>query len=52
MYRVWNYITTYSLLLIGGALLALIWANTNPDSYHHFVHYVLFDTFFIGELHE
>lgn len=52
MYRVWNYITTYSLLLIGGALLALIWANTNPDGYHHFVHYVIADNFFIGELHE
>lgn len=49
MYRVWNYITTYSLLLIGGAVIALVWANTDPDSYHALVHYVLVDNFFIGE---
>lgn len=52
MYRVWNYITNYSLLLVGGALLALVWANTNPESYHHLVHYVIADNFFIGALHE
>lgn len=52
MYRVWNYITTYSLLLIGGALAALIWANTDPESYHHLVHYVLIDNFFLGDLSE
>lgn len=50
MYRVWNYITTYSLLLIGGAVIALVWANTHPDSYHALVHYVLIDNFFIGAL--
>ncbi len=49
MYRVWNYITTYSLLLIGGAVIALVWANTHPDSYHALVHYVLVDNFIIGE---
>ena len=38
MRRVWNYVTDYSLLLIGGAALALIWANIAPDSYHQFVH--------------
>ena len=37
MYRVWNFLTNYSLLLIIGAIVALIWANTNPISYHHFV---------------
>ena len=41
MYRVWNFLTQYSLLLVGGALLALIWANLSPDSYHHFVEYPL-----------
>jgi len=50
MYRVWNYVTTYSLLLIGGALVALIWANTHPDSYHDLVHRVLIDNFLIGTL--
>ncbi len=52
MYRVWNFVTSYSLFLIGGAILALIWANTNPESYHHFVEFVIVDDFFIGHLHD
>ncbi|WP_420859686.1 Na+/H+ antiporter NhaA [Marivivens marinus] len=51
MYRVWNFVTNYSLLLIAGAIIALIWANVNPDSYHHFVEYPLVDHFFIGHAH-
>ncbi|MGB3148568.1 MAG: Na+/H+ antiporter NhaA [Paracoccaceae bacterium] len=51
MYRVWDYISTYSLLLIAGALIALIWANIDPHSYHALVHYVLVDDFVIGEAH-
>ncbi|VDC32982.1 Na+/H+ antiporter NhaA [Pseudogemmobacter humi] len=38
MNRIWDLITTYSLLLIGGALIALAWANLSPGSYHHLVH--------------
>jgi NhaA family Na+:H+ antiporter len=49
MYRVWSYVTNYSLLLIAGALIALIWANLSPESYHHFVHWVIVDDFLIGE---
>jgi len=49
MYRVWNYVSAYSLLLIIGALTALIWANLEPNSYHALVHYVLIDDFLIGE---
>lgn len=49
MYRVWNYISAYSLLLILGAAIAVIWANTGPDSYQALVHYVLIDNFVIGE---
>ncbi|MFZ7093274.1 Na+/H+ antiporter NhaA [Primorskyibacter sp. 2E233] len=52
MYRVWNFLANYSLLLIIGALTALFWANTNPDSYHHFVHMVLWDNAPIGHLHD
>ena len=52
MYRVWNFITGYSLLLIGGAILALIWANTDADSYHHFVEFVIWDHAPIGHLHD
>ena len=49
MYRVWSYVTNYSLLLIAGALIALIWANISPESYHHFVHWVIVDDFVIGD---
>ena len=52
MYRVWNFITNYSLLLILGALIALVWANTNPDSYHHFVEFVIWDHAPIGHYHD
>ena len=52
MYRVWNFLTNYSLLLIIGALIALVWANTNPGSYHHFVEYVIWDHAPIGHLHD
>ncbi len=37
MYRVWEVISNYSLLLIGGALAALVWANVDPQTYHHFI---------------
>ena len=51
MYRVWNFLTNYSLLLIIGAITALIWANTNAVSYHHFVDYVIWDHSPIGHYH-
>ena len=51
MYRVWNFITNYSLLLILGALIALVWANVDPESYHGFVDWVLIDHFFVGHAH-
>lgn len=49
MYRVWNYVSAYSLLLVAGAFAALAWANIDPHSYHALVDYVLVDDFFIGE---
>ena len=51
MYRIWNFVTTYSVLLVAGAVLALIWANTFPHSYHDFVEFVLADDFIIGHAH-
>ena len=51
MYRVWDFISQYSLFLIGGAILALIWANLSPDSYHAFVEFEIFHDFIIGHLH-
>lgn len=50
MYRIWSLITQYSLLLVGGAVLALIWANVAPDSYHHLVHLPLWHDAPIGVL--
>lgn len=51
MYRVWDFVAQYSLLLIGGAVTALLWANLDPNSYHDFVEMVLLDDFFIGHAH-
>jgi len=51
MYRVWSFVTNYSILLIAGAATALLWANTHPNSYHDFVEFVLIDDFFIGHAH-
>lgn len=52
MYRVWNFITGYSLLLIGGAVIALFWANIDPASYHDLVEFRLADNFIIGHPHD
>ncbi|MEM8755068.1 MAG: Na+/H+ antiporter NhaA, partial [Pseudomonadota bacterium] len=51
MVRIWGFLADYSLLLILGALIALIWANTSPESYHHFVEYPLVDHAWIGHAH-
>lgn len=52
MYRVWNFVAAYSLLLIFGALIALIWANFDAQSYHHFVEYPLwFNPWFGIDIH-
>lgn len=51
IYRVWDYITTYSILLVSGAVCALIWANTDPHSYHAFVDAILIKDFPIGHAH-
>lgn len=52
MHKVWNVISTYSLLLLTGAALALIWANLDNGSYQRLVHFVLWDHAPIGLLHE
>ncbi len=51
-YKVWNFVQEYSLLLIIGAVSALIWANTDYDSYHHLVEMVLIDHSPVGHLHD
>ncbi|MDO6481285.1 Na+/H+ antiporter NhaA [Shimia thalassica] len=52
MYRVWNFLTNYSLLLILGALIALVWANIDYESYHHFVEFKIWDHAPIGHYHD
>lgn len=51
MYRVWSFVADYTLMLILGALFALIWANVNPSSYHHFIEYPLVENAWIGHAH-
>ena len=51
MYRVWSFVTNYSLLLITGALIALVWVNISPNSYHQFAELTLIYHFFIGNAH-
>ena len=51
MTRVWNFVSNYSLLLIAGAIIALIWANIDFDSYHHFQEFVIWDHAPIGHYH-
>ena len=48
MYRVWNFVTNYSLLLILGAVIALVWANTDPHSYHFVVDYPILFNDWVG----
>ena len=51
MYRVWDFIATYSLLLISGAVIALVWANVDATSYHHFVEFELLHDSIFGHIH-
>ena len=52
MYRVWSFVTNYSILLITGALTALIWANVDNASYKAFHDIVIFKDFPIGHMHD
>lgn len=48
MYRVWDFVTNYSILLISGALIALVWANLDAHSYHYLVEYPLLFNNLVG----
>ncbi|MDA0588241.1 MAG: Na+/H+ antiporter NhaA [Planctomycetota bacterium] len=39
--RVAAFVFENSIFLIGGSIIALIWANVAPDSYNHFIHHDL-----------
>ena len=47
-----NFVTNYSLLLIIGALLALVWANTDPYGHHHVVETPLWANDWVGARYE
>lgn len=51
MYRVWGFLSEYSLLLIAGAVIGLAWANIDPASYHAFVEFPLVEGGRVGQLH-
>ena len=46
--RVWRFVEDYSLLLIFGAISALIWANLDYDTYHHLIEAPLWANDFVG----
>ena len=39
--KVASFVFENSIFLIGGSLIALVWANVAPDSYNHFIHHDL-----------
>ena len=51
MYRVWGFLSEYSLLLVIGAVIALIWANLDYQSYHAIVEHNFWTNDIIGHLH-
>jgi NhaA family Na+:H+ antiporter len=50
-YKVWNFVSENSLLLIAGAILALFMANYAGENYRGLTQTVLIDNFFIGHMH-
>ncbi|MEM9812911.1 MAG: Na+/H+ antiporter NhaA [Pseudomonadota bacterium] len=52
MTRVWQFLTNYSLLLIFGALIALVWANIDPHGYHHFIETPLWANDLVGATYD
>ncbi len=52
MYRIWGLLEEYSLLLVIGAVIALVWGNVAPGSYHAVVEYPLWEGGFIGHWHD
>jgi NhaA family Na+:H+ antiporter len=49
--KIWSVVMNYSLLLVFGACLALLWANIDPLSYKVFHDIVILEDFFIGYEH-
>lgn len=51
MHGVWKRIEEYSILLLLGAVIALVWGNLDPHGYHAFVEAPLWSGGPIGQLH-
>lgn len=51
MYRVWSFVTEFSVLLVLGAIAALVWANLDYNSYHGIIDYVIAKDTWIGAYH-
>lgn len=51
MYRTWRFLSEYSVLLVLGALIGLVWANVDAASYHAVIEYPLLERGPIGHLH-
>ena len=51
MYRAWRFLCEYSVLMVAGALIGLVWANVAPASYHALVEFPLLEGGPIGHLH-
>lgn len=52
MRRVWKPIEEYSILLLLGAAIALVWGNLAPHEYHAFIEAPLWNGGPVGALHE
>ena len=51
MYRTWRLLCEYSVLMVAGALIGLVWANLDAESYHALVEFPLIEGGPIGHLH-
>ncbi len=49
--RIWSVVMDYSLLLVLGAVIALVWANVSPENYKVFHDLIILDNFFVGHAH-
>ncbi len=50
MHRIWRFVLEYSVLLLGGAVVALVWANVDYHSYHDVIEATIWKNPYIGAL--
>ncbi len=49
MHRTWTVVSDFSLLLLSGAIIALIWCNIAPEHYTRIIDGVLFNNPYVGK---